>query len=355
MKAFSAVLLISLAALAFGSEKKMIKTWMLMKAMKGCYGEEAMKQWLVESRQAMAKCAGTPVPASIMDFHMFADPSRMVQAFMKNAKLHREDQFSNMLGRLTGQQGTPSVAIVQVPTAVEDPMMKMMKTMMMMKMMHKMMGKGHNMMKMHPMGDMDMDDEEGDFEEDDENVQEIMRLVRNAMSKRQKRDHHDVDIFGMGEKLTEKLEMMQMKFQSKIGNMTCFLQELKMVDENMNLDLDGMVNSVEKYPIEDEFVKTQGVKDVKLCYAEATSVPDEVAEDCPFGPEFYKIKKFCECEKKRKFMTCMAKDVRMKLKTTFGSVEKLVEDTGIPEKKLIPMAAFMIHDAISEPMSDMDM
>jgi len=362
MKAFSAVLLISLAFTAYAGEKKMIKTWMVMKSMESCFGENMMKEYLVRCKAAMAKCAGTPT-SDQLDLLGSLNPSRA--GLVLAQKAHSKHQMlSNVVETHQQQSGHPAIAILPIPSqqTSEDPMMKMMKTMMMMKMMSKMMSKSDHHMKhmKHHMGfspvdddDEDEDDESDDaFDEQDIDMKSVMRLVRTAMSsRRQKRDHHfGQDVFELGEKLTEKLEMVKHNFEQKMGNFTCVMREFGVIDKNNDLDLDSYLEESNK--ITDEWLKDEMEKNGRLCYAEAESLPAEVLNDCPFGPKLGKIFHFMKCEKKRKCMSCMLNDVRKKLETNFGSLDKLVQDSGVAEKELLPMAAYMIQEQMQKGLMD---
>merc|ERR1711881_688301 len=71
------------------------------------------------------------------------------------------------------------------------------------------------------------------------------------------------DIFELGDRLTEKLKSEQQKMQAQFGNASCVLQELDIVDQNLEIDVNAMVESVKKgewgeFP--DEWLKEHHVK-----------------------------------------------------------------------------------------------
>merc|ERR1712140_107004 len=103
---------------------------------------------------------------------------------------------------------------------------KMMMKMMMKKMFNEM---GGSMGGSSPFGNMDTPD--------------LMKMLLQNM--RNKRAADD-DIYELGDRLTEKLKAEQVAMQHKLGNASCVMQELGMVDANLDLDVTGMVESVKK-------------------------------------------------------------------------------------------------------------
>merc|ERR1711893_368041 len=109
----------------------------------------------------------------------------------------------------------------------------------------------------------------------------MMKKMRNGAMRRFRRDADDSELFAMGEKLNEKLMEQKAKFEAKAGNMSCILQELNMINSDMELDLDGMVNSLDDYNVEDEWLVKKLKKSVRLCYAMANAIPAEVLNESP--------------------------------------------------------------------------
>merc|ERR1712242_253486 len=54
------------------------------------------------------------------------------------------------------------------------------------------------------------------------------------------------DLFELGDRLTEKLKEETVEMQAKLGNASCVLKELDIIDQNENLDVSGMVQSIER-------------------------------------------------------------------------------------------------------------
>merc|ERR1712209_372369 len=72
------------------------------------------------------------------------------------------------------------------------------------------------------------------------------------------------DLFELGDRLTEKLQQKTEEMKAKMGNASCVLKELDIIDQNENLDVSGMVQSIENGEwgkFEDEWLQEQHIKD----------------------------------------------------------------------------------------------
>merc|ERR1711993_236078 len=124
-------------------------------------------------------------------------------------------------------------------------------------------------------------------------------------------------------------------------------KELDIIDQNENLDISGMVQSVERgewgeFP--DQWLKEQHIKDCRTCATFADSIPKTVFEECAYGEKWGRIMMFFQCEKDTKYKTCMNHDMKLKLEKSFGSLESLEEATGLPEYQLLPMTMKLLNE-----------
>ena len=72
MKLYLSVLaLAAVASVALAGDKEYmkLKKWAMMKAMEGCFGPEAMRQWMVKIKSSAAKCMKIDAPE--LDLPMF--------------------------------------------------------------------------------------------------------------------------------------------------------------------------------------------------------------------------------------------------------------------------------------------
>merc|ERR1712117_784117 len=125
------------------------------------------------------------------------------------------------------------------------------------------------------------------------------------------------DLFELGDRLTDKLSQETEEWQAKLGNASCVLKELDIIDQNENLDISGMVQSVERgewgeFP--DQWLKEQHIKDCRTCATFADSIPKTVFEECAW------------------------------VEKSFGSLESLEEATGLPEYQLLPMTMKLLNE-----------
>jgi len=344
MKSF--IVLICVAAVFAGEdmfgEKKMMKSWMHHKSMESCFGEDMMKTSLLKCKKAVVKCTGVDAPE--LDLPMFKSPHRMVHALLQSAEEHKQTQMLSAMQQMhkqnsNGGGNNPTIQLVlggaqQQQAQPENGMFKkMMMKMMMKKMFNEM---GGSMGGSSPFGNM-----ESSGNKDTPDL--LKMLMQNMRNKRAADD----DIYELGDRLTEKLKAEQVAMQQKLGNASCVMQELGMVDANLDLDVNGMVESVKKgewgvFP--DQWLKEHHIKDCQMCAAMANSIPSMVFEECPFGEKWGRIMMFFMCEKKHKYKTCMNHDMKNKLEKSFGSLEELENATGLQEYQLLPMTMKLLND-----------
>merc|ERR1719251_573984 len=78
---------------------------------------------------------------------------------------------------------------------------------------------------------------------DDDNSQ--YKLFENFMKSMNRNKRAADDLFELGDRLTEKLQQKTEEMKAKMGNASCVLKELDIIDQNENLDVSGMVQSIE--------------------------------------------------------------------------------------------------------------
>ena len=74
-------------------------------------------------------------------------------------------------------------------------------------------------------------------------------------------------MYELGDRLSEKLQLQKAEMNYKMGNMSCVLKELRMVDDDMELDLEAMLNSIKDMNIRDTWLLQQTIEDTRTCYA----------------------------------------------------------------------------------------
>merc|ERR1712141_299626 len=271
--------------------KKMQKQWAEHKAMESCFGENMMKTSLLKMKKAVVKCTGMDMPE--LDLPMSKSPHRFAHAMLDS---HQDMEQMKVMGALksmqqmSGQQQQPALQLVlggQQQQVQKDDMFKKM----MMKMMLK---KMFNEDSSSPFGNMDSSSSD---------KFDMLKMLTQHMRSKRATD----DIFELGDRLTEKLKSEQQKMQAQFGNASCVLQELDIVDQNLEIDVNAMVESVKK-------------------------------------GKWGRIMMFFQCESEQKYKTCMNHDMKQKLEKSFGKIEDLEQATGLPEYQLLPLTMKLLHE-----------
>merc|ERR1712020_161615 len=114
-----------------------------------------------------------------------------------------------------------------------------------------------------------------------EDNQDQYKFFQNMMKAMNRNKRATDDLFELGDRLTDKLKQETEEWQAKLGNASCVLKELDIIDQ---------------------------------------------------------------CEKDTKYKTCMNHDMKLKLEKSFGSLESLEEATGLPEYQLLPMTMKLLNE-----------
>merc|ERR1712018_80805 len=249
MKSFIVLICVGMAIAGddmFGHEK-MKKQWTEYKAVESCFGEDMMKTSMLKMKKAVVKCTGMDMPE--LDLPMYKSPHRVVHALLESAQdlqqmkmLKAFQQLSQVQQQSNNQPQGIQLVLGQQPQPQDNMFKKMMMKMMMKKMFESQKSFGveqEDEMDFSPFGNMGTP-----YSSNQKNKYEMMeQMMKTFMHQKHKRAADDV--FELGDRLTEKLKQETEKMQAKLGNCSCILQELGMVDASLNLDINKMVKSVE--------------------------------------------------------------------------------------------------------------
>jgi len=119
--------------------------------------------------------------------------------------------------------------------------------------------------------------------------------------RRYKRSHHGVT--------AEKIEEMQMKIKAKIGNITCVLREMKMLDSGNQVDYASIKKRVMALPAPKTLIDDM-CEAMDHCRDFASCIPSQVFEKSPGLSGFGKQMAFFKCFKKVKLEVCMKQEFR---------------------------------------------
>merc|ERR1711951_207938 len=150
---------------------------------------------------------------------------------------------------------------------------------------------------------------------DDDDFSGFAKFFASMKESNKGRYRRDAALYDLGDKLVEKLEMAQEAFEAKAGNISCYLQEFGYIDEDMNLDLQGMLKEWDSY-------------------------------DWSGNPKHWQIKKMMMCLDMHKKMECMCNDAKQMLEKHFKPLPELVKETGMSEMMLLKMTNMLIEDSM---------
>merc|ERR1712018_108721 len=347
MKSFIILICVGMAIAGddlFGHEK-MKKQWTEYKAMESCFGEDMMKTSMLKMKKAVVKCTGMDMPE--LDLPMYKSPHRVVHALLESSQDLQQMQMLKAFHQIGQMQQQSNIQpqgiqlVLRQQAAPQDGMFKKMMMKMMMKKLFKFPeGEQEDEMDFSsPFGNM------GSKMMKNNKYEMIEQMMKTFMHQKHKRAADDV--FELGDRLTEKLKAETATMQAKLGNASCVLQELGIIDQNQNLDVNKMVKSVEdgewgKFP--DQWLEEHHIKDCQTCATYADSIPKPVFDECAYGEKRGRIILFFQCEKEAKYKLCMNHDMKEKLEKSFGSLEELEQATGLPEYQLLPLTMKLLHD-----------
>merc|ERR1711899_648992 len=189
-------------------------------------------------KKAVVKCTGMDMPE--LDLPMYNNPHRFVHALLEGAEDLKTMKMFKAMSMLTDRRGVrpqsqnaPIQLVLGQQQAPQDNMMRKM-------FMKKMFQEENRNVDESPFGNM------GSMkygENDNQDQYKFFQNMMKAMNSRAKRATDD--LFELGDRLTDKLKQETEEWQAKLGNASCVLKELDIIDQNENLDISGMVQSVE--------------------------------------------------------------------------------------------------------------
>jgi len=149
----------------------------------------------------------------------------------------------------------------------------------------------------------------------------------------------------LGDRLADKLKEEQEKMEAKLGNMTCVLREIGILNQQNELDFNTQKRTFEKYNFPSKWLKNRLLDDIELCNKVAQSLPNDYQQEqnYPGLVNLVQVKTFMRCCKYSKMRSCMYQDVKEKLEKNFGPLPKILEQTQLTEDQLFPLVMELLH------------
>merc|ERR1712020_261861 len=106
--------------------------------------------------------------------------------------------------------------------------------------------------------------------------------------------------------------------EAKIGNMTCVMKELNVLDASNNIDVQAMKRDIQKYTMPSEWFKNKYEHLLDTCYEMATNLPADIAENSVVtGDSFGTVK--------------------------LGPMEDILQETQLTEHEFFPLVMQLLH------------
>jgi len=360
------LVVLSLTSVALGGmDYEMVQKWQKLKAMESCWGEENMKLVMVDMKKAIAKCSHEDAP------ELSLPPYRSAYRFT-NTMINKGDDYEHindmatMFARMMHQMKknrnsfSPYSAMSSNSHHGDSKMDTMKMMMQMMKMKNMMRDNDHTYSSSSYNSDSDMFDMFSDmfdnYEQKDNyrsssdyknpmgRMSQFKNMFNSMRFKRAAGDNLD-----LGDRLVEKLAEQKHQMEAKIGNMTCVMKELNVLDASNNIDVQAMKRDIQKYTMPSEWFKNKYEHLLDTCYEMATNLPADIAENSvvtgdSFGTvKLGEVKMFTKCTEKAKTKLCMHQDIKKKVESNFGPMEDILQETQLTEHEFFPLVMQLLH------------
>merc|ERR1712106_1140809 len=348
MKIFLVVTLLS--AVLGHQGKEDFQKWAKNKAMESCFGEDNHKIWTVQMKKAVAKCSQQDAPE--LQLLQFRAPYKTVNALLEASEdmenndmqmmfnmfrfMHKMQQSQNQ-HRNDYNQFRPYSQEHDMSDNMPMPMKWMMKMMMMKPMeqnnFNNMKNSNYNYKKQGMFGNLfEMRDTDMDY--------------GNLFNSRQSRALDSNP--DLGDRLVQKLQGQKEGMEEKIGNLTCILREVNILNAKNELSIFAMKRDLEQYNMPSVWFKKNNEALIDTCYEMATTLPAELENGYIFEGEFGKVnmaqvKTFMSCCHKGKAKLCINQDIKQKIEENFGPVAEILQQSGLTENQLFPLVQDLLH------------
>merc|ERR1712181_142621 len=350
---------LSLASVAIGGmDYEMVQKWQKLLIMESCWGEENMKLVMVDMKKAIAKCSHEDAP------ELSLPPYRSAYRFT-NTMINKGDQYeqindmATMFAKMMSQMKKNRNSYTPYSSNSHHGNSNMEKMKMMMKMSN-MMNDNQDYSSSSYSNDndafdmfseiFDSSDRMDNYRSSYDNKNQMGRMSHfknmfNSMRfKRAAGDNLD-----LGDRLVEKLAEQRHHMEAKIGNMTCVMRELNVLDASNNIDIQAMKRDTQKYTMHSEWFKTKYEHLLDTCYEMATNLPAEIAENSVITGETFgtvklgEVMMFTKCCEKAKTKLCMHQDIKNKVESNFGPMEDVLQETQLTEHEFFPLVMQLLH------------
>jgi len=280
---------LALASVALGGmDYEMTQKWQKLKAMESCWGEENMKLVLIDMKKAIAKCSQEDAPG--LSLAPYRSAYRFTNTMITKSKggddyEHINDMatmFAKMMHHVKNRNTFPST---YSNSHHGDSKMGTLRMMMQIMKMKNMMRDNHQPFSSSSNSDnafemfsdmLDNYKEKDNYRSssDYKNPMSRMSQIKNLFNSMRFKGAAGGNL-DLGHRLVEKLSEQKHQMEAKIGNMTCVMRELNILDANNNIDVEAMKKYMQKYTMPSEWFKNKYEHLLDTCYEMATNLPAE--------------------------------------------------------------------------------
>jgi len=331
MKILLVVFLFSCSlALQFQGDQEQFTTWAENKAIEICWGEENTRKYLVEMKRAVAKCKQQDAPE--LELPPFRSSFKFVNMLMNSAEEMDQYKINKMFNFMKSFRGNQRGNYHKHSSSNQyDEFMEMMLKTQMMEMMENYMNANSN-----------------------KNSNFGIPYSGKFGMWRNKRDAGDgIKDIELGDRLVAKINSYKESMVAEIGNMTCVLKEVGMLNVENQIDTQRMKQKLAEYNLPSEWFKNRFEELIDNCYEIATNLPANFMEENVVSGEFGEVnvgqvKYFLRCYGGQHEKLCMDQDTRNKIEENYGPVEDMLEQTGWTEYQLLNAFRYMITQELNE-------
>merc|ERR1711890_171854 len=249
-----AVLLLATAVWGWQDEHRVFKKWSSMKAMESCWGEDNMKTYTVQLKKAISKCHATDAPE--LELPVYRSPFRFINAIMRSGQQHQENLM----------EAVQSMARNMASQMMQNNGMQnnMMQNQMQNQQFHNGFQQQYQPNNFHHQGRNDMNHNmmngiaPRNYDNNQDYSQEFFRRMGNQGMRFKRQVNGNTKPHGsdatnlpgfleLGDRLAEKLKETKEHAIAKIGNFTCVMKEMNVLNDQNQIDVRSMKQELEKY------------------------------------------------------------------------------------------------------------
>jgi len=397
MKIIICLFLVSMA-LCHEDFHQQYRNWAQKKALESCWGEDNMKVYTISMKEAVAKCTHQDAPE--LNLPEFRSPYKTVNVLLNSAEYHEQNEMHTIfqMMRLMKQYKAMQHKNMQNDynsyrpysndyNRNDDNMMDdqwmakmLMNIMMRNNMKNDMSYDNHHSSYSNMPNRMDRLDSmekmmnkyfeqkkqygEHNAFKSNSNKQDKYNMFNKMYDVAEARDtfrykrqavRHSLPNLDLGDRFEAKLQAEKQRTNEKIGNMTCILQELNVLDNNNKISIPAIRKDMAKYTPPSKWFKTRYEQLLDTCYEMATTLPGTIEKQYQVQYEVKnenvtvnvaQIKTFMQCFSKAKRQLCMDQDVKRQIETNFGQFNEILARTELTEQQLFLLVRTMLqgHD-----------